>query len=140
MDLDEFVPDALIDALPAFLATLPPGLATWLQGLSLTAMPVQLHAMVLALFASCIAPFGGLRGGCLLMKLWVGADPADGIGCAVYVLMLYIDGWLRDVGARVLCLRCLRIEHGLHGIAASPRHVMRPSSVAWSQQSDSCLF
>jgi hypothetical protein len=57
-DLDEYVPDALIEQLPGLLARLPPGLRTTVSAASFNAMPIQVHAVFMGLFASLIAPFG----------------------------------------------------------------------------------
>ncbi|KAL6760280.1 phosphatidate cytidylyltransferase [Haematococcus lacustris] len=58
-DLDEYVPDPVIDKLVQAVGRLPPQLGQAVRSLSFTAMPIQVHAMFLALFASIIAPFGG---------------------------------------------------------------------------------
>jgi hypothetical protein len=57
-DLDEYVPDHVIEVAVALLNRLPAQLQETVRTLSFTAMPVQIHSVWLALFASVIAPFG----------------------------------------------------------------------------------
>ncbi|KAF5837757.1 phosphatidate cytidylyltransferase 2 [Dunaliella salina] len=58
-DVDELIPEPVVEVMHMQQQQLPSRWADRLKGISIEAMPVQLHAMVLALFASVIAPFGG---------------------------------------------------------------------------------